>query len=300
MPVEQLRSQQRHQRILDAATRVFAAKGYHGTLVDEIALEAETSKGGVYFHFPNKQAIFLALLDRLADLLRERIDAAVSREMAPVARAETALRVVLDTFASHRRLARLFMVEALGAGPEFNARMIQIRGSFADLIRAHLDDAVAQGAIPPLDTATAAAAWFGAVNEVVTHWALAERPGRLEEVYPTIRALLLRGIQADYADDAADASDADQADAPESSHKADWTDLGHQPDRADLRHQPARADLGHQPDRADFRYQPDRADLRHQADGADLRQQADQVDRGHQHDLGDSRGRPEVSRADAG
>ena len=196
MPVEQLRSQQRHQRILDAATRVFSAKGYHGTLVDEIALEAQTSKGGVYFHFPNKQAIFLALFDRLADLLRERIESAVSVEVDPVARAETALRVVLDTFASHRRLTRLFMVEALGAGPEFNTRMIEIRAEFADLIRGHLDEAVAAGAIPPLDTATAASAWFGAVNEVVIHWALAEHPGRLEDAYPTIRALFLRGIQA--------------------------------------------------------------------------------------------------------
>jgi TetR/AcrR family transcriptional regulator, fatty acid metabolism regulator protein len=193
---EQLRSQQRHQRILDAATHVFSAKGYHATLVEEIALEAETSKGGVYFHFPTKQAIFLALLDRLADLLRERIEAAADVEADPLARADAALRVVLDTFASHRRLTRLFMVEALGAGPEFNARLMQIRASFAGLIRVHLDEAVATGAIPPLDTATAAAAWFGAINEVVIHWALAERPGKLEDAYPTIRALLLRGVQA--------------------------------------------------------------------------------------------------------
>src|SRR4030088_154305 len=104
MPAEQQRSLERHERILDAATRVFATKGYHGTLVDEIALEAETSKGGVYFHFPNKQAIFLALLDRLANTRRERVDAALIDEADPVVRAETALRVVLDTFASHRRL----------------------------------------------------------------------------------------------------------------------------------------------------------------------------------------------------
>ena len=196
MPVEQLRSQQRHQRILDAAADVFSAKGYHGTLVDEIAAEAETSKGGVYFHFPNKQAIFLALLDRLADILRERVEAAVASRGDPIARVEAALEVVLETFGSHRRLTRLFMVEALGAGPEFNARMIGVRAAFADLIRGHLDEAVAMGAIPPLDTATAATAWFGAVNEVVTHWALAEEPGSLEDVYPTIRALLLRGIRA--------------------------------------------------------------------------------------------------------
>ncbi|MBV9133434.1 MAG: TetR/AcrR family transcriptional regulator [Chloroflexi bacterium] len=199
MPIEQARSQQRHQRILDAAVAVFSTKGYHGTLVDEIAAEAETSKGGVYFHFPNKQAIFLALLDRLANILRERVEAAVATRQDPIERAEAALHVVLETFGSHRRLARLFLVEALGAGPEFNARMIQLRADFADLIRVHLDDAVAQGAIPPLDTSVAATAWFGAVNEVVTHWALSERPGRLEDAYPTVQRLLLRGIQAGAA-----------------------------------------------------------------------------------------------------
>jgi AcrR family transcriptional regulator len=199
VPVEQLRRQQRHERILDAATRVFAVKGYHGTLVDEIALAAETSKGGIYFHFPNKQAIFLALLDRLAEILRDRVERAVAAETDPIRRAEVALQVVLETFASHRRLSRLFLVEALGAGPELNARMVQIRASFATLIRRHLDEAVAAGAIPPIDTALAATAWFGAVNEVVTHWAMAEHPGPLDAAYPTIRALLLRGIQAPEA-----------------------------------------------------------------------------------------------------
>jgi AcrR family transcriptional regulator len=199
VPTEQLRSQQRHQRILDAATQVFSTKGYHGTLVDEIAAEADTSKGGVYFHFPNKQAIFLALLDRLAHLLRERVEAAVQTETDPVRRAERALHVVLETFGSHRRLARLFLVEALGAGPEFNARMVQIRADFADFIKVQLDEAVAQRAIPPLNTSVAATAWFGAVNEVVTHWALAAEPGKLEDAYPTVRRLLLRGIQAEVS-----------------------------------------------------------------------------------------------------
>jgi TetR/AcrR family transcriptional regulator, fatty acid metabolism regulator protein len=200
MPIEQLRSQQRHQRILDAAAHVFADKGYHGTLVDDIAVQAQTSKGGVYFHFPNKQAIFMALLDRLARMLRERIEDAVQRESQPVARAEAALKVVLDTFASHRRLARLFMVEALGAGPEFNQRLVEIRAEFADLIRRYLDEAVASGAIEPLDTETAAAAWFGAVYEIVTRWAVANhQQASLDRAYPTIRALLLRGIGAELA-----------------------------------------------------------------------------------------------------
>src|ERR671937_524908 len=101
MPIEQLRSLQRHERILEAAERVFARRGYHHTAVDDIAAEADTSKGGIYFHFPTKQAIFLALLDRLAALLRTRVEAAVPTQDQPIGRAEAALRVVLDTFADH-------------------------------------------------------------------------------------------------------------------------------------------------------------------------------------------------------
>ena len=111
-------------------------------------------------------------------------------------RAEAALYVVLTTFGSHRSLARVFLVDARGAGPELNTRMLEIRAEFAGLIRVHLDDAVAQHRIPALDTQTAATAWFGAVNEVVTHWALADQPGRLEDVYPSVCSLLLNGVHA--------------------------------------------------------------------------------------------------------
>ncbi|GAC1405572.1 MAG: hypothetical protein NVSMB65_21130 [Chloroflexota bacterium] len=108
----------------------------------------------------------------------------------------TALRVVLDTFASHRTLTRLFLVEAVGAGREFHERMAAVHASFAELIARHLDEAVALGVIPPLDTAVAGRVWFGALNEVVTAWVVNEPATRLEDAYPTVRALLLRGVGA--------------------------------------------------------------------------------------------------------
>ena len=99
---------------------MFSRRGYRETSVDEIAEEAETSKGGVYFHFPGKQMLFRALLDLSAKRLLDRVEEAIARETTPVARADAALLTVLRTFAEHRTLARLFMIEALGAGPEFS------------------------------------------------------------------------------------------------------------------------------------------------------------------------------------
>ncbi len=65
--MQQTRARDRHRRILDAALRVFSRRGYRDASVDDIADESRTSKGRVYFHFPGKEAIFLALPERLDD-----------------------------------------------------------------------------------------------------------------------------------------------------------------------------------------------------------------------------------------
>lgn len=194
--MEQNRSTTRQKRILEAALEVFSRRGYRDTAVDEIAAEAATSKGGVYFHFPSKQSIFFALLDQTAHLLHARAEAAMDAEADPVRQLDAALRVVLETFGSHRALARLFLVDALGAGREFNRKIMELHLEFAALIERRLAQAVSAGAIPPLDTRTASLAWFGALNEVVTHWALAEQPGRLEDSYPALREFMLGSVGA--------------------------------------------------------------------------------------------------------
>lgn len=58
------RSERSRSQILDAALRLFAHRGYGATSVRDIAEEAKVSKGNVYHHFPDKEAIFRALLDQ--------------------------------------------------------------------------------------------------------------------------------------------------------------------------------------------------------------------------------------------
>lgn len=194
MDTSQNRSKERRQRLLDAALSVFSKKGYRDGAMDEIAGESGTSKGGVYFHFPSKQAIFLALLDRTAARLLDNVEEAIASENDPIAKADAALLAVLRTFARHRGLARLFMVEALGAGREFHERVLQIHSDFARVIKRQLDEAVAEGVIDPVDTDVASRAWFGALNEIVTTWVLSKKPGSLEESYRALRPILMRSV----------------------------------------------------------------------------------------------------------
>jgi AcrR family transcriptional regulator len=48
--------------LLDAAKRLFVAKGYHGTSMREIADEAGLALGGIYNHFGNKEDVFVGVL----------------------------------------------------------------------------------------------------------------------------------------------------------------------------------------------------------------------------------------------
>ena len=190
----QERSRDRQRRILDAALSVFSRRGYRETSVDEIAEAAETSKGGVYFHFPGKQVLFRALLDFSARRLLDRVEEAIAREPEPVAKADAALLTVLRTFSDHKSMARLFMLEAMGAGPEFQARIMEMHDQFIAVIQRNLDSAVEAGIVEPVDTRLASRAWFGALNEIILNWLIKNDPERLEDAYDALRPLLMRSV----------------------------------------------------------------------------------------------------------
>jgi TetR/AcrR family fatty acid metabolism transcriptional regulator len=182
------------ERLLEAAEAVFAEKGYHGAVVDDIIRASDSSKGGFYFHFPNKQSIFLALIEALVPKLAASVERSIAAEREPVAQLDAALRTVLELFSRHRRLSKILLVEAVGLGHGFDEKLMETRGRFAAMIREYLDHAVSAGAIAPIDTEVASWVWFGAINEIVLRWLVVHQPERLESVVPVLRTMLLRSV----------------------------------------------------------------------------------------------------------
>jgi AcrR family transcriptional regulator len=196
-PADPGKGARRRERILEAALDVFTRRGYGDAAMEEIASESETSKGGLYFHFPGKQALFGALLDRTADLLLSRLEAAAASESDPLRRADAAVERALDVFGSHRGLARLFLIDAHTR--DFAPRLLAIRERFATRLARDLDEAVHQGLIEPCDTRLAGQVWFGAVNEVVVQWLVTPHAPPLMSYYPELRRLLWRGLGVEPA-----------------------------------------------------------------------------------------------------
>jgi AcrR family transcriptional regulator len=91
------RRQQTRDHLLQAAAEVFAARGFHGASLDEVAAKAGFTKGAVYSNFKNKEELFLALLEaiqqREMDALHTTIEAS---EIPPEDRLSDFVNLIRD------------------------------------------------------------------------------------------------------------------------------------------------------------------------------------------------------------
>src|SRR4051812_20423515 len=102
------------EHILDTAKLAFLESGFERTSMDAIAARAETSKRSLYAHFPTKDALFLAVIERIRTLFGERMRTPAEYSEQPLeAIAQYCGRFVqLLRWSSVGRMLRLGIAEA--------------------------------------------------------------------------------------------------------------------------------------------------------------------------------------------
>ena len=76
------RAETTRQRLIAAASRQFAHRPYSTVSLDDILAEAELTKGAMYFHFPSKQALAVAIIENLAEMSRTAVTELLARRMS--------------------------------------------------------------------------------------------------------------------------------------------------------------------------------------------------------------------------
>ncbi|HEU0023049.1 MAG TPA: TetR/AcrR family transcriptional regulator [Thermoleophilaceae bacterium] len=137
-PRKRLTAEARRAAILEAASAVFSARGYHSASIDDIAGEAGVSKALIYEHFASKQELHEQLVQAHASELYERLATAVPSADGSAARLAAGLDAFFGFVEERRDAWRMLFREA--ADPETVAmldRMLaQVTAVVADLIAA--------------------------------------------------------------------------------------------------------------------------------------------------------------------
>jgi AcrR family transcriptional regulator len=88
--------QQADEQILDRAAALFARRGFEKTSVQAVADAVGLSKAGLLHHYPSKDALLAALLDRSRELTREVLDEVGSLPAGGAARDRLVIEVLVD------------------------------------------------------------------------------------------------------------------------------------------------------------------------------------------------------------
>lgn len=103
--------ERRQEQILEAATRIFARRGYPATDLQEVADALGVGKGTLYRYFPTKESLFLAAIERGIRGLARRVRALRDDVPDPLERIAAAIGVYLDHFSRHPDIVELMAQE---------------------------------------------------------------------------------------------------------------------------------------------------------------------------------------------
>ncbi len=103
--------ERRREQILDAASRLFAKKGYPNTDLQELADLLGVGKGTIYRYFPSKKDLFLACADWSMHRLTGTVNAVADTEPDTIAAMRTAIRAYLTFFDENPHFVELLIQE---------------------------------------------------------------------------------------------------------------------------------------------------------------------------------------------
>jgi AcrR family transcriptional regulator len=198
-----LAPEDRRRQLLDAATAVFAAKGYRNAGVGDIIARAGVARGTFYLYFTSKQQIFLAIVEdfhgRVTRAL-EAVDAGAADAAAAgtPAALQASFRGWLGFFAAHRDATRVILREASSIDPRFEEGFTNVRRLAVAHFAARFRALQQRGAVrASIDPDLAAHLQLGMFDELLNTYVLGNARADLDALARQLADFEWSGVRPD-------------------------------------------------------------------------------------------------------
>lgn len=195
-PALRARYDARRRKLIEAAAKVFAKRGYHATTIEHLIAASGLTRGGIYHYTASKRDLLLAVVDELMQPLLAEAREIVQRPQPAEAHLRELLRVWLRHVASHRDHMLVFAQErrTLEGGRGWS-EVRDARRRFEQMLKEVIERGEREGSFAIADEQLAMLMLLGAVN-YTPQWF--EPRGRLapEQIADLYCDTLLEGIRA--------------------------------------------------------------------------------------------------------
>ena len=138
-PSKRLRADVRRQQLLEVSLRLFAARGFKATTMDDIAEAAGVTKPLLYQHFASKRALYLELLDGVAQSMLEAIGKAVAAAHGPRQQVEGGFAAYFRLVATHADAFILLFGSDVPDDPELSGAVRHVEDVLAEAVDVLID-----------------------------------------------------------------------------------------------------------------------------------------------------------------
>ena len=133
------RQDNRRQQLLDVAARLFRERGYHVTSMRDIAREVGMLSGSIYYHFPSKEEMLLAVYEEGLRHIAERVDAAVAGLQTPWERLEAGCTAHLEALLELSDYTQVMIRVLPPEGGKVAERLLELRDQYEARFRDLID-----------------------------------------------------------------------------------------------------------------------------------------------------------------
>ncbi|MGF7046011.1 TetR/AcrR family fatty acid metabolism transcriptional regulator [Paenibacillus sp. DS2015] len=187
---------EKFELILEAALKVMAENGFHGSQISKIAKEASVADGTIYLYFKNKEDILISLFQQRLGHLISMFNSSVRESSS----AEDAIRKICEihfTELEHNvNLAYVTQIELRQSSLELRKSIGLTVKPYIQLIENVLEQGVQEKLFrPDLDIKLTRLLIFGGMDEVVTSWLISGRKYSLSAQVDKTVEFFLRGLK---------------------------------------------------------------------------------------------------------
>jgi AcrR family transcriptional regulator len=183
---------QRRIQLLDAASEVFASKGYHAAAMDDIADAAGVSKPVLYQHFSSKLDLYLALLDQSCYRLVEVLEEALASTEDNADRVIATVAAFYEFISSESGDFRFVFESDLTADGAVQQRLSRVNAEISDAIAGVIAE---DTSLPPPQAKLLAVSLVGIAQVSARYWISSGTSAiTLEEAKHLVSSLAWRGI----------------------------------------------------------------------------------------------------------
>lgn len=139
-----LPADQRRRQLVEVALALFAARGFNATTMDDIAESAGVTKPLLYQHFTSKRALYLELVDSVAQLVLEAVGKAAAEAEGPRQQVEAGFAAFFHLVVTHTEAFQLLFGSDTLDDPELSRALRHVEDVLADAVDPLIDAGLAE------------------------------------------------------------------------------------------------------------------------------------------------------------